>query len=97
MAITVFFDFRLLPEAVSEAPAMLREILADTRAFEGCEGVDVLIDRDDPTHLVLVERWESVEADAAYRQWRATDGATQLGTLFAGAPSSTSFDTATDI
>ena len=97
MAITVFFNFRLLPEAVSEAPAMLREILADTRAFHGCEGVEVLIDREDPAHLVLVERWESVEADAAYRQWRATDGATQLGTLFAGAPSSTSFDTATDI
>ncbi len=97
MAITVFFDLRLTPDGVSEAPAMLREILADTRAFEGCEGVDVLIDRDDPTHLVLVERWESAEADAAYRQWRATDGATRLGTLLAGTPSSTSFDTATDI
>ena len=97
MAITVFFDLRLTPDAVSEAPAMLREILADTRAFEGCEGVEVLIDRGDPAHLILVERWESAEADAAYRHWRATDGTTQLGTLLAGTPTSSSFATATDI
>jgi quinol monooxygenase YgiN len=97
MTITVILDLRLTPEAVSTAPAMLREILAGTRAFDGCEGVDVLIDRNDATHLMLVERWASTEADAAYRQWRATDGATQLGTLLAGAPTSTSFDTATGI
>lgn len=97
MSISVFLDLRLTPEAVSEAPAMLREILAGTRAFDGCEGVEVLIDQQDPTHLILVERWASTEADAAYRQWRATDGATQLGTLLASAPTSSSFETATDI
>lgn len=97
MTICVFLDLRLTPEGVNRAPAMLREILADTRAFEGCEGVDVLIDHQDPTHLILVERWASTEADAAYRQWRATDGATQLGTLLASAPTSSSFETATNI
>ena len=97
MTISVFLDLRLTPEAVTEAPAMLREILTDTRAFEGCEGVDVLIDQHDPTHLILAERWASTEADAAYRKWRATDGASQLGTLLASAPTSSSFETATDI
>jgi quinol monooxygenase YgiN len=97
MTISVFLDLRLTPEGVTRAPAMLREILADTRAFEGCEGVDVLIDHQDPTHLILAERWVSTEADAAYRQWRATDGASQLGTLLASAPTSSSFETATNI
>lgn len=97
MTVNVFLDLHLTPEGLTRGPAMLREILADTRAFEGCEGVDVLIDHQDPAHLVLAERWASIEADAAYRQWRATDGATQLGTLLTGAPTSSSFQTATDI
>ena len=97
MTISVFLDLRLTPEGVTRAPAMLREILADTRAFKGCEGVDVLIDHQDPTHLILAERWASTEADAAYRQWRATYGATQLGTLLASAPITSSFENATNI
>lgn len=97
MTISVLLDLHIRTEVLSEAPTMLREILAGTRAFAGCEGVDVLIDEQDPTHLILLERWESVEADAAYRHWRATDGATQLGTLLAAAPTSASFQIATDI
>lgn len=97
MSITVFLDLHLNPEAVPAAPAMMREILADTRSFAGCEGVDVLVDRNDATHLVLVERWASVEADAAYRQWRATDGVTELGTLLASPPTTTTLEIAADI
>ena len=44
MALTVLLDLRLKPEAQAGAPAVLRDILAGTRAFEGCLGVDVLID-----------------------------------------------------
>lgn len=97
MSISVFLDLHLTPEGLTGAAAMLREILAETRAFEGCEGVDVLVDHQNPSHLVLAERWNSTEADEAYRHWRATDGATQLGTLLASAPTSSSFEIATDI
>lgn len=97
MALTVLLDLRLKAEAVADAPAMLREILTDTRAFNGCVGVDVLVDAEDSSHLILLERWASPEADAAYRQWRAGAGATELGSLLASAPQVLQFETASDI
>lgn len=97
MTLTVLLDLRLKPEALVGAPAMLRDILAGTRAFDGCLGVDVLVDSEDPAHLILLERWASAEADAAYREWRAGAGATELGSLLASALQVSKFETASDI
>ena len=97
MAITALLDLHLKADAVTSAPSMLRDILAGTRAFDGCLSVEVLVDNDDPAHLILVERWASVERDAAYREWRAGAGATQLGTILASPPLVSKFQTASDI
>ena len=87
MTITALLDLTLKPESVADAPAILHETLAATRAFDGCLSVEVLTDIADKTHIVLLERWDSVESDAAYRSWRATpDGASPLGAILAGAP-----------
>ncbi len=97
MPITSILDLRLKPEAVATAPAELHAILTDTRAFEGCLGVDVLIDAADPTHVTLIERWASEERDQAYRAWRAADGASNLGDLLSAAPILTKYTLAADI
>ena len=86
MSLTALLELRLKPDMLDAAYAKMRAILADTRHFPGCEGVDVLVDRDDRAHVVVHERWESTEADAAYRAWRAGEGANDLGTVLAGAP-----------
>lgn len=67
-------DLQLKPDAVEEGLTILRRVLAETRAFEGCESVVVLQDEADPAHVVAIETWASLEADAAYRAWRAGDG-----------------------
>ena len=67
MPLTALLELRLKPDMLDAAYATVRVTLADTRQFPGCEGVDVLVDRDDRTHIVVYERWESAEADAAYR------------------------------
>jgi quinol monooxygenase YgiN len=87
MAITSILDMHFKPEAVDEAPERLKRILDETRAFDGCLGVKVIQDKDDPGHLIAVEEWESLEKDGAYREWRAGDGATDLPALLAAAPS----------
>jgi quinol monooxygenase YgiN len=98
MAITALFDLRVKPEALDQGlHAELHTILSDTRAFEGCLGVDVLIDNADPTHIVAVERWESEERDAAYRAWRAGDGRSNLASFLASPPVLTRFSVADDI
>ena len=86
MSLTALLELRLKPDMLDAAYATVRETLADTRQFPGCEGVDVLVDREDRAHIVVHERWESAEADAAYRAWRAGDGVSNLGAVLAGAP-----------
>lgn len=93
MPITAHLDLSLTAEALPTAPAVLREILADTRAFDGCLGVDILVDSTNPAHVLVVEQWESMEHDAAYRAWRAGEGASGLGALLAAPPVLTHFET----
>ena len=46
-----------------------------------------MVDSDDPAHVVLYQRWESIDHDRAYRAWRATaEGASELGSILAAAP-----------
>ena len=97
MTLTVLLDIHLKAGSLTSAPSMLRDILAGTREFDGCLSVEVLVDNEDPGHLILVERWASVERDAAYREWRAGAGATQLGSILASPPLVSRFQTASDI
>lgn len=88
MASTTILDMHFKPDAIDEAQALLKRVLDETRAFDGCLGVKVIQDKDDPAHLIAVEEWESLEKDGAYREWRAGDGAiAELPGLLAAAPS----------
>ncbi|SNT18271.1 putative quinol monooxygenase [Rhodococcoides kyotonense] len=92
MALIALLDLKLKPEILDDAKVVLSRVLAETRAFDGCLGVDVLVDEDDATHWIAYERWESAEADAKYREFRAGPGKiTDLGPLLAGAPGLTKF------
>jgi len=59
MPITALLELTIKPESLADAPAVIHQTLQATRAFEGCLGVDVLMDADNPAHIVLLERWDS--------------------------------------
>jgi heme oxygenase (mycobilin-producing) len=87
MAVTSLLEVNLKPDSLDEGMSVLHDVLAETRAFDGCLGVTVIQDSTDPTRLVAVEQWESLEKDAAYREWRAGEGAaTALAPLLTGPP-----------
>ena len=87
MSITALLELTLKPESVEASPELIRDVLTATRAFAGCEGVEVVIDAKDPAHVLIIEHWESMDADTAYRTWRATpEGASGLGKILAAAP-----------
>ena len=47
--------------------------------------IEVIRDSDDPTRLIAVERWASLEHDRAYHTWRAGEGRIKEGEeLFEG-------------
>ena len=92
MPVTAILDLQLKADALDRANDVMRETLTATRAFPGCLDVTVLVDLGDPTHVAVYEQWESLEADAAYRKWRASaEGASDLGTVLAAAPTLTLF------
>ena len=98
MATTSIFEIHFKPDAVDQAPALLHRILEETRAFDGCLGVTVLQDKDEPGHLIAIEEWESLEKDGAYREWRAGDGAIpELPDLLAVPPNLAICETRSDI
>lgn len=98
VTLTSLLDLTLSPSAAADHDASLAvvgSVLEATRAFEGCLGCDVVVDVTDPAHVLVVERWQSLEHDDAYRAWRRTpDGASRLGEVLAGPPTLTRFTTA---
>lgn len=93
MAITSLLDVHLSPDAPEDAETRISSILSDTRARPGFVSADVVRDLDDPRHFVVIEVWESLEADEAYRAWRATpEGANELSELTGGRIALTRYD-----
>jgi quinol monooxygenase YgiN len=87
--VIAILDLQLKADALDRANDVMRETLT---AFPGCLDVTVLVDQADPAHVAVYEQWESPEADAAYRKWRTTEeGASDLGTVLAAAPTLTMF------
>ena len=94
MATTVvILDMQVKPEAVDGVKASLKELLPDTRAYDGCQGLDIYEDLDQSGHLVFYERWDSKEHYQRYLSWRTETGAMeQLGKALVGPPSIKYFD-----
>jgi quinol monooxygenase YgiN len=79
--LTALLELRFRDDGLEMSMGTLHDVIEGTRAFPGCEGVDVLVDVTDPSHIILVQRWATPEDDAAYRVWRSTEGKTSLGDL----------------
>ncbi|OBJ87029.1 putative quinol monooxygenase [Mycobacterium asiaticum] len=94
MSVTVILELRFKPEEVAAGRELMGRALQDTRAFDGNLRTDVLIDEDDDAHWLIYELWESVDADEAYRRFRAGEGKlTQLPPLLAAPPVKTRYTT----
>lgn len=85
--IAALLEFRFRPDVLDQVPEAISRTLAVTRKFDGCQRIDVLVDHEDPSRYLLVEVWDSMEHDTAYREFRASPGgASELGPLLAAPP-----------
>ncbi|WIE64336.1 antibiotic biosynthesis monooxygenase family protein [Curtobacterium sp. MCLR17_036] len=93
MSITVLLEVRFQPEAAADAvETAVRQTLAQTASFPGNESLEVLVDDDDPTRMVVVESWTTAADHDAYVAWRATpEGSAAIGPLLAEAPVTRTF------
>jgi quinol monooxygenase YgiN len=80
----------LFPTKSNESDAFhdtLVSVLHDTRSFDGCIGVTTHRGLDDPSHILLIEEWETREHYLAYLQWRVETGLLEaIGPMLAGEP-----------
>jgi heme oxygenase (mycobilin-producing) len=85
MAVIAILECQFKPDHVEAGAEWLRKVLVATRAFDGCLGVEVFQDHEDPARFLAVEHWASFEHDRAYRAWRTGEGRVEEGAeLFAG-------------
>lgn len=67
--------------------SLMRNILPDTRAYEGCEGITVQRNLDESSQIVLIEHWESRPHYDKYLAWRQETGVLdQIVALLEGPP-----------
>jgi heme oxygenase (mycobilin-producing) len=85
MTVVSIVSVRFDPARIEDALAAVHETLAATRGFEGNLSVDVVQDVAEPGHVLLVERWASLEADKAYRAFRAGGPPSAMRDFAAGA------------
>lgn len=72
-AILVVKNFVATEGKFEELGAFFGEILADTRAFEGCIKVEVFADESSKTYT-LIEEWDSMADYDSYMRWRTQGG-----------------------
>lgn len=71
----VTLTLHLKEDVAEEVIAGLPEGLKDTVAFGGLRSIVVMRNKADPTHIEIVEHWDTLEAHTAYMAWRTESGA----------------------
>lgn len=93
MSVTVLLELHAKPGSGKALKEVFRQILPDTRRFDGCRSVTVLGNEDEEGQLVLVEQWGAREHHENYMEWRTERGdIAKLGELLAAPPSIRYFD-----
>ena len=73
MSYVVTIDFQCKPGKAQDLEPMLAAALPDTRAFEGCQGLDVYLDEEKEC-FTAIETWDSADHYREYLKWRTEGG-----------------------
>ena len=93
MGCVVVLETQTKAEHVEDAKAFLQGSLKETRAYDGCRGVEVIENMDKPGNLILYERWDTREKYEAYLAWRLESGVMDsFAAMLEGEPSIRFFD-----
>ena len=77
MAIKVFIQFEVKHELLDVTLKSFEEALPETMAFDGCLGIEVLQDSENPNQITFDELWESQDHQLKYFKWREETGFTE--------------------
>jgi quinol monooxygenase YgiN len=86
MAVTIILRLSVKSEHVDEIKEDFNKNLPETIACEGCHSLTVYCNQEDPTEIVVVERWESMQHYEKYVGWRTETGKMNVLVSFLSAP-----------
>ena len=88
MSVHVMLELNVKPESADDLNTLMKEILPDTRAYDGCEGITVQSNVDDSNNVVILEQWQSRENHEKYLAWRTETGVMdKIGSMLVSEPS----------
>ncbi len=91
MSVIVIVNLSAKDESLEELKKYFKEILPDTRSFEGCQGVQLYENKESPTKLTVHSKWASEEVQKKYGVWRMESGAVDKLTSMLSEPMSMQF------
>ena len=95
MAIAVTLELKTQPGKGGELVGALKGMLGDTRARQGAQKIEMVVNQDDSDHIVVYEIWDTKEDHQAYMGWRQERGDLDaLGGLVVEPPKVTYYDIA---
>jgi quinol monooxygenase YgiN len=93
VTIAVTLELRIQDGKGAEFAGILSSMLGDTRARQGAEMIEMVVDQDDENHIVVYERWATKEDHQAYMGWRKERGDLDaMGGFVAAPPAVTYYD-----
>jgi len=95
MTVAVTLELRCQAGKGGELVGALKTMLPDTRERPGAQKIEMVVDQDDPDHIIIYEIWGTKEDHQAYMAWRQERGDLDaLGNFVAAPPAITYFDIA---
>ncbi len=74
MACQVLLEATIKDGCHDRLRAKFRELLPDTRAYDGCIYLYIVKDQDNPSKIMIIELWDSNAHYEKYLRWRSETG-----------------------
>jgi quinol monooxygenase YgiN len=74
MSVMVIFEGKVKPDVLDRLKASLPRVFPETRAFDGCLGIQAYINDENECNIVFIEHWKSKAHYERYLAWRTETG-----------------------
>ncbi len=93
MTVSVILEGTLKDGEIEKFTGICKKAFEVTRAFDGCQGIDLAYNTENPKNWIFTEVWDSKQHYEKYLQFRTEDGTLDaVASLCEDAPSIRIFD-----
>ena len=88
MSVLVLIEGPVKHEDIPKMKSYMAEILPDTRAYDGCQEIELYFNMENRDSMILAEHWDSRAHHEKYLDWRTETGVMdKIGSMLSGQPS----------